>query len=380
MATATTEKTETVTNGASAESTALQVAPASAPPSTQKVPVHMGLAPKTLDEAWRMAQFMSGSEIVPKQYRNKPADVLVAIQYGMELGFPPMQALQSIAVINGRPGVFGDGFLALITSSSLCREHDEYYEVEGQRRDGLTVEDLKRDDSTAVCTFWRAGRQQPITRRFSIGQAKKAGLLGKEGPWSNYPDRMLMMRARGFAGRDGFADLLRGVRTAEELRDTPDDDPIDIPTRPEPVQPRRASEARATSSQSPATAPASTPAPQSAAAPGNAPSTPASAPATVSGQEMRGLLITHTSFVRPKTGEPFYEIDAKTSTGEEKKFLTRDEQVYKEAASFESTDHFVTVGYHEGVKEQAKVLVLDRLAIYEGATPAAGESTGPLFD
>jgi hypothetical protein len=380
MATATTEKTsEAAAPAAASENTALQPAPASTPPATAKVPVHMGLAPKTLDEAWRMAQFMSSSEIVPKQYRNKPADILVAIQYGMELGFPPMQALQSIAVINGRPGVFGDGFLALITSSSLCREHDEYYEVEGQRRDGLTVEDLKHDDSTAVCTFWRAGRQQPITRRFSIGQAKKAGLLGKEGPWTNYPDRMLMMRARGFAGRDGFADLLRGVRTAEELRDTPDDEPIDIQGRSEPVQPRRASEARATASpQSPASAPASTPASPSAAAPGNAPPAPTSA--VTNGQEIRGLLITHTAFVKPKTGEPFYEIVAKTSTGDEKKFLTRDEQVYKEAASFEGTDHFVTVGYHEGVKEQAKVLVLDRLAIYEGAAPTAGESTGLQFD
>src|SRR3989442_1378303 len=108
-----------------AASTSQEIAttPAAAVPS--KVPVQMGLAPKSLEEAWRMSQFMAQSEMVPKQYRNKPADVLVGIQYGMELGFAPMQALQSIAVINGRPSVWGDGFLALIMCSPLYQDHQE---------------------------------------------------------------------------------------------------------------------------------------------------------------------------------------------------------------------------------------------------------------
>ena len=69
---------------------------------------------------------MAKSELVPKAFRNKPEDVLVAIQLGTEIGFAPMQALQSIAVINGRPSVWGDGFLALIMASPLYRDHDEY--------------------------------------------------------------------------------------------------------------------------------------------------------------------------------------------------------------------------------------------------------------
>lgn len=347
--------------------TALQPAPAQ-PPATQRqsVPVRMGVAPTSIEEAWRLAGFFAQSEMVPKQYRGKQADVLVAIQYGMELGFAPMQALQSIAVINGRPGVFGDGFIALIVSSPLCREHDEYYQVGGERRDGLTLDDLKKDDTAAVCTFWRHGRSQPITRRFSIGQAKKASLLGKEGPWSNYPDRMLMMRARGFAGRDAFPDLLRGIKTAEELHDTPDEDAIDTTAiRHEPQQPRRASEARADTSPQQATPPATTP-----AAPGTAPSAPAAESVT---DIARGLKVTKTAFVRPKQGEPYYEVTMASTTGKPVVFLTRDEAVYKEAASFESTDHMVVAGYHVG--ESAAAKVLDRLSIYEG--PA---DSGDLFD
>jgi hypothetical protein len=71
--------------------------------------------------------------------------------------------------------------------------------------------------------FIRKGKATPIERRFSVGQARKANLLGKAGPWQEYPDRMLAMRARSFAGRDAFPDLLRGIRTAEEVLDMPAD-------------------------------------------------------------------------------------------------------------------------------------------------------------
>ena len=392
MTTATKDEQTTVPAAPAVENQALQPsAPAGShmPATTApKVPVRMGVAPSTIEEAWRMAGIFADSEMVPKQYRNvyqggklavdRRSDVVVAMQYGIELGFPPMAALQSIAVINGRPSVWGDGFLALIMSSPLYRDHHEYYLVDGAKQDTIDIEDMKKDDTKAVCTFWRMGKPIPVTRSFSVGQAKKARLWTKEGPWEDYPDRQLAMRARGFAGRDAFPDLLRGIKTAEEVRDAPVDDiPIDVPTSHEPIQPRRASEARASSSQhAPAISPASDP-PEPTVAPGNAESSaPASAPAT--GQEMRGLLIVNTSFVKPKSGEPFYEVVAKTSTGHAQTFLTRDERVYKEAASFEGTDHAVVVGFHEATKESAKVLVLDRLAIYEenGET----EHAGPLFD
>lgn len=361
-------ETETKTTAPAAQdpaaSQALQPAAAAQPPAPRAgVPVRMGLAPTSLEEAWRMSQFMAGSELVPKQYRGKAADVLVAIQYGMELGFMPMQALQSIAVINGRPGIYGDGFLALILSSPLCLEHDEYYEVGGEQRDGLTIEDLKREDSTAVCTFVRKGRPRPVTRRFSVGQAKKAGLLGKEGPWSNYPDRMLMMRARGFAGRDAFADILRGVKTAEELVDLPADDTIDA-VATQPIQPRRASETRPSTS-APTASPSATAQPTDPATATSSPaSTSAPVPEAAALRETRGLFIKSTAFVRPKHGEPYFEIVTQSAS-----FITRDEQLYKEAQSFEGTDHLVAIGWSsEKLTDQKIVSVAERLAI-DDTTP-----------
>jgi hypothetical protein len=193
-----------------------------------KTPARIGVAPTTLDEGWRLAQMMAKSDLVPKSFRGHPEDVLVAIQLGTEIGFAPMQALQSVAVINGRPSVWGDGFLALIMGSALYRDHDEYYEVDGLRADGLNAEALKKDTTAAVCTFWRKGKPEPVTRRFTVGQAKKAQLFDKrDTPWITYPDRMLLMRARSWAGRDCFPDLLRGIRTAEEALD--EREIVDVP-------------------------------------------------------------------------------------------------------------------------------------------------------
>lgn len=215
------------------------LAPADKP--TDKIPVALGVVPASIDEAWRLASLLARSALVPKDFRNQPENVLLAMQLGAELGLAPMAAIQSIAVINGRPSLWGDGLLGVILASPLHVAHEEYYVVNGrvdadgavtggQRRDNLTAPDLDRLTTAAVCVFTRKG-QPPKTATFSIAQAKKAGLWGKDGPWQTYPDRMLKMRARGFAARDTYADLLKGLKTAEEIMDTPIEDAPPKPTR-----------------------------------------------------------------------------------------------------------------------------------------------------
>jgi hypothetical protein len=186
-----------------------------------KVPARVGIIPTTVEEVWRLATMFSRSELVPKSFRGKPDDIVVAITMGAEIGFAPMQALQSIAVINGRPGLFAEGLLGRIMASPLYVDHDEYFAVNGDRREDVTADDLKADTTAAVCTFVRKGKPIPVTRRFSVADARRASLLGKPGPWQEYPGRMLRMRARSFAARDAFPDVLRGIRAVEELRDIP---------------------------------------------------------------------------------------------------------------------------------------------------------------
>lgn len=169
--------------------------------TTQKQ--HFSLAPKDLDEAMRFADMLAGSSIVPKDYIGKPGNCLVAIQWGMELGLQPMQAMQSIAVINGRPSLWGDAMLALV------KAHPAFEWIKEEC-----------DGNVATCTIKRRGEPE-VVQSFSLEEAKRAGLTGKQGPWTQYPKRMLQMRARGFALRDAFPDALRGVVSAEEARDTP---------------------------------------------------------------------------------------------------------------------------------------------------------------
>lgn len=194
-----------------------------AEPKTDLVKVpkrHFSLLPDTLPEAKEIAEMIAASEFAPKDYKNKPSSVLIAIQMGADLGLKPMQALQNIAVINGRPSIWGDAALAL-----AMPKLEAFEETFKGTKDS--------DDYTAVCRVKRKGWPNETVREFSIKDAKTAKLWMKTGrdgqptPWVHYPYRMLQMRARGFALRDCAADLLMGLVLAEEAMDYPPIDAID---------------------------------------------------------------------------------------------------------------------------------------------------------
>jgi len=163
-----------------------------------------------MGEAMEFSKMLAESSMVPRAYQGKPQDIMVCVQWGYELGLAPMQALQNIAVINGKPSVYGDAMMALVQASPVCDGIDEHIEGEGTA------------NPVAVCIAKRKGRN-PVIARFSVEDAKRAGLWGKQGPWQAYPKRMLQMRARGFALRDAFPDVLKGLITAEEAADYPDE-------------------------------------------------------------------------------------------------------------------------------------------------------------
>jgi hypothetical protein len=168
------------------------------------------LAPKNMTEAMEYSKILATSNMVPAGYKGKPQDILVAIGWGYEVGLQPMQALQNIAVINGKPSVYGDAALALVKADSRCAGVKEWIEGEG-------------DDMTAHCLVKRRYNEdmEETVATFSVLDAKQARLWGKQGPWQQYPKRMLAMRARGFAIRDAFPDAMKGMITAEEAQDYP---------------------------------------------------------------------------------------------------------------------------------------------------------------
>ena len=161
------------------------------------------LSPQTFEQAMTFSNMLAESDLVPKDFRGKPGNCLIAIQWGSELGLKPLQALSNIAVVNGRAALWGDAVIALVRGSPLCEYVHE-----------------SDDGHTATCRSKRKGEKEHVTT-FSMDDAKQAGLAGKQGPWTQYPKRMRQMRARAFNLRDVFPDVLRGMPVAEEVQDMP---------------------------------------------------------------------------------------------------------------------------------------------------------------
>lgn len=153
-----------------------------------------------------LAKAFAASEMVPKAYQGKAGNIIVAWEAGHALGLSRMFALQSFAVINGKPSLYGDAPLAIIRASGLLASFEEL-----DAADAL-------DAGEGRCTATRKGGETK-TCRFTVEMAKQAGLWGKAGPWQTAPGRMLMFRARGFLGRDLFGDVLGGIGIGEEQDD-----------------------------------------------------------------------------------------------------------------------------------------------------------------
>lgn len=158
---------------------------------------------------------LAKSEMVPSEFRGKPANIFVAIQLGADLGLSPMQALQSIAVFNGRPTLFGDVGLALAMNSGLLEDFEEWYDEETK---------------TAHCRAKRTGGKavertfsQDDADRIMVYQAKAGGgewvKLSSRPTHRSYPKRMQQMRARWWALRDVVPDVYKGIAGREELEE-----------------------------------------------------------------------------------------------------------------------------------------------------------------
>ncbi len=184
-----------------------------------KLPIQAGgavsaIIPRTIDEAFRMAEAVCAAGMVPDSYkgaddRATASKVLMGIMKGMEVGLPPITALSNIYIVNNRPSIWGDGALAVV------QNHPDYAGcvemIEGKP---------ETDTYTATCTIRRktGAEINTTTRTFSWADAKRASLVNK-GPWRQYPQRMLQMRARAWCIRDSFADALSGLQIREEIED-----------------------------------------------------------------------------------------------------------------------------------------------------------------
>jgi len=163
-----------------------------------------GLVLTGLSDMSRFANMIVASGMGPRSL-DRPEKVLVALEWGLELGLKPMAALKSIAVINGVATIYGDMALAMVRQADVLKSFKET--VDGE------------DDKMKACVFsHRKGMDEPNEPTvFTVDDAKTAGLWGKTGPWKTHPKRMLKYKARAFHLRDNYSDILLGLHITEEM-------------------------------------------------------------------------------------------------------------------------------------------------------------------
>lgn len=179
------------------------------------------IVPSDIDQVWRIATMVAKANLAPRELDSEEK-ITIAILHGLEIGLPPMMALQRITVINGRPAVWGDAVPGIALGTGQLEDWKEEFVGEG-------------DQMVAICTVKRKGIRTPKEATFSVADAKRADLwddrprirkrnrktnewyeADNDSPWYRYWKRMLQMRAR-VAFRDLFADAFSGLYIAEEL-------------------------------------------------------------------------------------------------------------------------------------------------------------------
>lgn len=213
-----------------------------------KTPLRTGariapIVPRTYEEAWRIATHYVKTGMAPRDMKT-PERVMIALMAGMEIGLPPIAALNNIAIINNRPRIWGAAVPALAINTGQLAAWDETVEGEGETM-------------VARCLVARRVTPDLVLRKettFSVADARLAGLwderqtverwiknwdtgskekktVPNDAPWHRYPKRMMQMRARQVF-TDLFSDAFCGLGVAEvylspdgdaEMRDvTPD--------------------------------------------------------------------------------------------------------------------------------------------------------------
>lgn len=153
---------------------------------------------KAMGHAMQLAEAMCSTELVPKQYRGKPADGAAAILYGAELGLNPIQSLQQVMVINGKPGVEARTMVALLRSRGYRFNVDE-------------------NTDTAVAVTGVAPTGETYTARWTYDMAEKAGYT-KNALYRQIPASMLYAKAATEVCRRLGSHILSGIQySTEEL-------------------------------------------------------------------------------------------------------------------------------------------------------------------
>jgi len=159
------------------------------------------MEPTHLDGMMRYAERLAASSLLPACYQKQPANLLLVLGMAQELGIPPMQAINGINVIQGKPTVSPQLMLALI------RQKMPMAFIEVTNEPGKVTVIMARDKSDM---------SQKTISIWDMSKATAMGLAGKDN-WKKQAQNMLKWRAVAEAARECFPDVIMGLYTTEEL-------------------------------------------------------------------------------------------------------------------------------------------------------------------
>lgn len=182
-----------------------------------------------------IATKLASTPFVPTAYRGQPESVLAAMMYGREIGLGPMQALQKIHMIDGKPAMAADLMLSQMRKGGVVILASE------STSERAWINARRKDTGEQAEVEWtiEEARQVPAKER------NQQITLAEKGTWKAYPSDMLWARCVGRLARRLGSDLLGGmVYSSEEVADWNDGDfgggGYDTDTRPQQQQRRGA--------------------------------------------------------------------------------------------------------------------------------------------
>lgn len=168
---------------------------------------------QNFETALRMADCLSKSTVVPKDYQNNTGNCMIAIEMASRINTSPMMVMQNLYIVNGRPAWSSQWIIAMINSSRR-------YKTELQ----FTFGNDKADGGLS-CQAWAedyAGHKV-VGPKITMNMANDEGWTQKNGSkWKTMPQVMIQYRAASFFGRMNCPDMIMGIYSQEEVADMVD--------------------------------------------------------------------------------------------------------------------------------------------------------------
>jgi hypothetical protein len=178
---------------------------------------------EAFDNAQRIAKSLASSTLVPQQFQGQQgyANCLVALEIAGRMNLSPLQVMQNLHIIHGRPSWSSQFIIALINGCG--RFEPLQYRVTG-----------KGDDLACQCVAKEISSEAELEGpTVTMAMAKAEGWATKSGSkWRTMPDLMIRYRAAAMWGRLYIPDLLVGISYSQE--EVMDIEPITVEDAPQP--------------------------------------------------------------------------------------------------------------------------------------------------